>query len=85
VTRRWYAICTCAPLSLHQLTLFHVDVHLLRLPRPRLGDPEPRRGLRADAEPDVIGNGGDLVFVAARAGVRVVHAGDLPDRGAADG
>ena len=58
---------------------------MLRLPRPRLGDPEPRTGLWADAEPDVVGNGGGLVSVAARAGVCAVHAGDLPDRGAADG
>ena len=87
-TRRWYAIRTAALLvCTHRppTTTLCKDLFLLRLPRPRLGNPEPRSRLRANPESDAIDHRGDLVPVAARARVRALHAGDLPDRVAADG
>jgi hypothetical protein len=66
-------------------TAFGIDVHLLRFPRPGLSDPEPRTRMRANPKPDVNGHRGDLVPVAARTRIRTLHAGHLPNRGAAHG
>ena len=66
-------------------TAFGVDVHLLRFPRPHLGDPEPRTRMRANPKPDVNDHGGGFVPVAARTRIRTLHAGHLPNGGTAHG
>jgi hypothetical protein len=52
---------------------------MLRLPGPRLGDPEPRPWLWPHTEPDAHRHSGDIVPLAARAHIYPVHAGDIPD------
>jgi hypothetical protein len=60
------------------------DLFLLRLPRPRLGHPKPRAWLWSDAEQNAARHRRDFVPFAARARLRPLHAGRVPDRGAPD-
>ena len=54
------------------------DRLLLRIPRPRLGDPESR-ALRPHTEPDAHHHHSDLIHAAARAHLHPLHADDLPN------
>jgi hypothetical protein len=56
-----------------------IDVHLLRFPRPRFSNPEPRTRMRADPKPDVNDHRGSLVSVAARTRIRTLHASHIPN------
>jgi hypothetical protein len=55
------------------------DIFLLCLPRPRLGHPKPRAWLWSDAEPDAARHRRDFIPLAARARLRPLHAGRVPD------
>ena len=61
------------------------DILLFRFPRSRLGGSEPRTRLRDHTEPNVVDHCRGLVHIAARAGLRPLHASYLSDRGATDG
>jgi len=69
------------------MNLFYpcADVLLFRFPRPRFGSSEPWTRLRDHTKPNVVDHRRGLVHVAARAGLRPLHASGLSDRGATVG
>jgi len=64
---------------------FCADVLLLRFPRSRFGNSEPRTRLRDHSEPDVVNHRRSLIPVAARARLCPLYADHFSDRGVTDG
>jgi hypothetical protein len=81
-SKPWSVSHTPTVHALARLTRSCTDIHGVRVPRPRVRDPEPRARVRARREPDAARHRRRVSGDAARARVRRAAAGGLPDGGA---